>query len=67
MNQPHPESPNGLWARLGYTIEHIRDGRSGAVRRTIRRPDGSIAAHRAGYEAELEIAQRELAERSQAA
>ena len=34
---PHPESPNGLWAALGYAIE-----RGPRHSRIIRRPDGSV-------------------------
>ncbi|MHC8403633.1 hypothetical protein [Pseudomonas sp. TMB3-21] len=34
---PQPESPNGLWLRLGYAIERGERGN-----RKIRRPDGSV-------------------------
>lgn len=34
---PHPDSPNGRWQRLGYSIECDHRGA-----RTIRRPDGSV-------------------------
>lgn len=34
---PHPESPNALWAALGYAIE-----RGPRHSRIIRRPDGSV-------------------------
>ena len=34
--KPHPDSPNGLWAALGYSIE-----RGPRNSRIIRRQDGS--------------------------
>ena len=36
---PQFESPNGLWRRLGYTIERCLRGE-----RTILRPDGSTVS-----------------------
>ena len=57
----YPDSPNGLWQRLGYTIE--RDGHH----RTIRRPDGSVVdtslidGEKWGHEAEERAARAELA------
>ncbi|EUB84928.1 hypothetical protein PMI25_001305 [Pseudomonas sp. GM30] len=56
---PQFESPNGLWERLGYTVER---GRRGA--RTIRRPDGSVVEidiERGRHAAEIEAACLELA------
>lgn len=53
------ESPNGLWDRLGYTVER---GARGA--RTIRRPDGStvsIDTERGHHTGEIEAARQELA------
>ncbi|WP_027921542.1 hypothetical protein [Pseudomonas sp. URMO17WK12:I12] len=53
------ESPNGLWERLGYTVER---GARGA--RTIRRPDGStvsIDTDRGRHTGEVEAARQELA------
>ena len=38
---PDPDSPNGLWRQLGYTVERSYfQGRAAA--RTIRRPDGTV-------------------------
>lgn len=49
-----PNSPNGLWAKHGYTIER-RHRRTGGPRvRTIRNPHGDVVLDDAGYDAELE-------------
>ena len=56
---PQFESPNGLWRRLGYTIER---GPRGV--RTIRRQDGSevsIDSERGRHTGEIEAARQELA------
>lgn len=59
---PDPESPNGLWIRLGYTVERITRNR-----RVIRRPDGSIVdttpiGDECEYAAERRAALAELTE-----
>ena len=56
----HPNSPNGMWELLGYSIE--RDARGA---RTIRRPDGSVVdttrlEGEDGHAAELRAAGAEL-------
>ncbi|WP_338498183.1 hypothetical protein V5F23_09600 [Pseudomonas sp. WP18] len=56
---PQFESPNGLWLRLGYTVER---GHRGV--RTIRRPDGSVVEidiERGRHTGEIEAACLELA------
>ena len=57
---PHPESPNGVWARLGCTIERLPKRV-----RVIRRPNGSVVeVARIGdedsHDAELRVARGEL-------
>ncbi len=57
----HPDSPNGMWDRLGFSIE--RDHRGA---RTIRRPDGSVVdtarnEGEDGHAAETRVASAELA------
>ncbi|KAF1016216.1 MAG: hypothetical protein GAK31_01705 [Stenotrophomonas maltophilia] len=56
-----PNSPNGMWERLSFTIE--RDHRGA---RTIRRPNGSVVDTTRmdgedGHAAELRVASTELA------
>jgi len=56
---PQLESPNGLWRRLGYSVERGNRGD-----RTIRRPDGSsvdIDTERGRHTGEVEAARQELA------
>lgn len=53
----HPDSPNGLWARHGYTIE--RRPRPPAAMgpglyRIIRDPEGRVVLQDAGHEGEME-------------
>jgi hypothetical protein len=56
---PQFESPNGLWRRLGYSIERGPRGE-----RTIRRPDGStvsIDSEHGHHTGEVTAARQELA------
>jgi hypothetical protein len=56
---PHFESPNGLWRRLGYAVERCPRGT-----RTIRRPDGStvsIDTEQGRHTGEVAAARQELA------
>lgn len=56
---PQFESPNGLWQRLGYSVERSHRGA-----RTIRRPDGTavnIDTERGRHTGEIEAARQELA------
>lgn len=56
---PQLESPNGLWRRLGYTVERGPRGE-----RTIRRPDGStvtIDTEQGHHTGEVAAARKELA------
>ncbi|MGH8388213.1 MAG: hypothetical protein ACRESJ_22455 [Pseudomonas sp.] len=56
---PQFESPNGLWRRLGYSIERGPRGE-----RTIRRPDGStvsIDIDHGRHTGEVAAAKQELA------
>lgn len=53
----HPESPNGIWQRAGYTVE--RDG----AKRRIYNHAGAMVLDCAGYDGEMEfIRQSGLAE-----
>ncbi len=57
---PHPESPNGLWIRIGYTVERMEKRV-----RVIRRPDGSVVDtkprdNESRYDAETRAAYDEI-------
>ena len=52
--KPHPDSPNGLWARHGYTIERLPRALGQGLYRIIRDPKGRVVLQDAGHEGEME-------------
>lgn len=50
----HPNSPNGLWAKHGYTVERLPRRDHGGHYRIIRDPEGQVVLQDAGYEGEME-------------
>ena len=44
----HPQSPNGLWAKHGYTIQREPRGYGSSMIRTITAPDGEAVLVDAG-------------------
>lgn len=49
---PHPNSPNGCWARHGYRVE--RTSRPmGPARRDVYGPDGALALEDSNYDKEI--------------
>ena len=53
MSIPHPNSPNALWAKHGYTIERTPRRLGSSKIRSIRNPAGDIVLYDAGLDAEL--------------
>jgi len=49
----HPQSPNGLWAKHGYTIQREPRGYGSSMIRTITAPDGEVVLVDAGYDGEV--------------
>jgi glyoxylase-like metal-dependent hydrolase (beta-lactamase superfamily II) len=50
----HPQSPNGLWAKHGYTIQREPRGYGSSMIRTITAPDGEAVLVDAGFEGEMQ-------------
>lgn len=51
---PRPNTPNGLWAKHGYTIERIPRRGAGKHHRIIRDPEGRVVLQDAGYDGEMD-------------
>jgi hypothetical protein len=54
MTITDPQSPNGLWAKHGYTIKRTPRRSGMGNHRTIRDPEGRVVLEDAGYKGEME-------------
>ena len=50
----HPQSPDGLWAKHGYTIQREPRGYGSSMIRTITAPDGEAVLVDAGFDGEMQ-------------
>ena len=50
----HPQSPNGLWSKHGYTIHRKPRGAVSSKIRTITAPDGEAVLVDAGFDGEMQ-------------